>query len=297
MTNKAQLVNPLTKYFNGEYDKQFQEYPGVQSEMIPVPDCGEESYKGCGRLKGRKALITGGDSGIGRAAAIAYAREGADVAINYLPDEEVDAREVKRYIEAAGGKAVLLPGDIGNEEFCRKLVSEAHEALGGLDILVLAAGMQQYSRDIEALASEQFVRTFEVNVFAMFWIIKAALPLLPAGASIITTSSMQAYQPGKLLLDYAATKSAIVGFTRALAKQIAVKGIRANVVAPGPVWTALQIVGGQPQDKIPEFGKQTPLMRAGQPAELAGVYVFLASDEASFVTAEVYGVTGGMHLA
>lgn len=297
MTEKSQLVNPLTKYSNSDYDKQFQEYPGVQCEMTPVPDCGEKSYKGCGKLSGRKALITGGDSGIGRAAAVAYAREGADVAINYLPDEEADAQEVRHYIEAAGRKAVLIPGDIGNEAFCKKMVKEAYEALGGLDILVLSAGMQQYSRDIEELASEQFIRTFEINVFAMFWIIKAALPLLPAGASIITTSSIQAYQPGKLLLDYAATKSAIVGFTRALAKQIAVKGIRANVVAPGPVWTALQIVGGQPQEKLPDFGKNTPLKRAGQPAELAGVYVFLASDDASFVTAEVYGVTGGMHLA
>lgn len=265
--------------------------------MKPVPDSGEQSYHGCNRLRGRKALVTGGDSGIGRAAAIAYAREGADVALNYLPEEQSDAEEVAELIRKEGRKAVLLPGDLSDEVFCKKLVRDALEKLGGLDIMALVAGKQVAVEDIRDITTEQLTKTFEVNVFSLFWIAKEALPHLKPGTSIITCSSIQAYQPGKNLADYASTKAAIIAFSRSLAKQVAPKGIRVNVVAPGPIWTALQVTGGQLQKDLPEFGRKTPLKRAGQPVELSGLYVFLASQESSFITAEVFGVTGGMHLA
>jgi len=294
--NQTTVQDPTTQYHTGEYPKQKQPAPGVQAKMTPVPDCGEKSYVGSGRLKERKALVTGGDSGIGRAAAIAYAREGADVAINYLPAEEEDAQEVKALIEAAGRKAVLIPGDLSDESFARSLVHKAREALGGLDVLALVAGKQTAIEDIADLTSEQFQQTYAVNVFALFWITQEALPHLQPGASIITTSSIQAYQPSPHLLDYASTKAAILNYSRGLAKQVAEKGIRVNVVAPGPIWTALQVSGGQPQHKLPEFGQQTPMKRAGQPAELAPIYVYLASHESSYVTAEVHGVCGGEHL-
>ena len=288
--------NPLTQYRQDSFPKQLQEYPGVQGEMDPVPDCGEESYIGNGRLKGRKALITGGDSGIGRAAAIAYAREGADIAINYMEVEQKDAESLAELLGKEGKKVVLIPGDLSDESFNKQMVKEAYEKLGGLDILALNAGKQVSKTDIEEITTEQLTSTFKVNVFSLFWTVQAALPLLPAGASIITCSSIQAYQPSPDLLDYAATKSAILNFTRGLAKQIAPKGIRVNCVAPGPIWTPLQISGGQQQEKLPKFGQQTPLKRAGQPVELAGIYVFLASQESSYITAEVFGVTGGHHL-
>ncbi len=294
---KDKLPNPLDQHYTGKYPLKKQEAPGIQADMQPAPDCGEESYEGHGRLEGRKALITGGDSGIGRAVAIAYAREGADVAINYLPAEQKDAEEVAKLIREAGRKAVLIPGDISDEDFCKQMVQEANKQLDGLDILALIAGKQVAISNIEDLDTDQLRKTFEINVFSLFWIVKEALPLLPPGATIITTASIQAYQPGKELLDYAATKSAIIAFTRALAKQVASKGIRANAVAPGPFWSALQITGGQLDEKIPEFGQNTPLKRAGQPVELAGVYVLLASPESSYTTAEVYGVTGGNHTA
>lgn len=292
----TQLQDPTTQYHTGEYPKQKQPAPGVQAKMTPVPDCGEKSYKGSSRLQDRKALVTGGDSGIGRAAAIAYAREGADVAINYLPAEEEDAQEVKQLIEEAGRKAVLIPGDLSDESFARSLVHKAREALGGLDTLALVAGKQVAVEKIADLTTEQFKQTYAVNVLALFWITQEAIPLLPAGSSIVTTSSIQAYQPSAHLLDYASTKAAILNYSRGLAKQVAEKGIRVNVVAPGPIWTALQISGGQTQEKIPQFGQKTPMKRAGQPAELAGVYVYLASQESSYVTAEVHGVCGGEHL-
>lgn len=293
---KDKLPNPLDQHYTGKYPLKKQEAPGIQANMQPTPDCGEESYEGHRRLEGRKALITGGDSGIGRAVAIAYAREGADVAINYLPAEQKDAEEVAKLIREAGRKAVLIPGDISDEDFCKQMVQEANKQLDGLDILALIAGKQVAISEIENLDTDQLRKTFEINVFSLFWIVKEALPLLPPGATIITTASIQAYQPGKELLDYAATKSAIIAFTRALAKQVASKGIRANAVAPGPFWSALQITGGQLDEKIPEFGQNTPLKRAGQPVELAGVYVLLASPESSYTTAEVYGVTGGNHI-
>ena len=293
---QSKIQDPRNQYYTGEYPKQKQLAPGVQSKMDPVPDCGESSYVGSGRLQGRKALVTGGDSGIGRAAAIAYAREGADVVINYLPAEQEDAEQVKVLIEEAGRKAVLIPGDLSDEKFARSLVNQAIKELGGLDILALVAGKQVAIPEIADLTSEQFQKTYAVNVFALFWITQEALPHLKPGASIITTSSIQAYQPSPHLLDYASTKAAILNYSRGLAKQVVEKGIRVNVVAPGPIWTALQISGGQTQDKIPKFGQQTPMKRAGQPAELAPVYVYLASQESSYVTAEVHGVCGGEHL-
>ncbi|PAD34581.1 SDR family oxidoreductase [Terribacillus saccharophilus] len=292
--------DPRTQYYHDTYPKQYQDPPGLQKEMNPLPDCGEDSYKGSGKLTGRKALVTGGDSGIGRAAAIAYAREGADVAINYLPDEQLDAEEVKELIEAEGRKAVLIPGDLRNERFNYKLVEEAVEQLGGLDILALVAGKQQAVEDIADLTTEQLKATFETNVYPLYWLTKAALPHLPAGSSIITTTSVEGFNPSPMLLDYAATKSTIIGFTKGLAKQIADKGIRVNSVAPGPIWTPLQISGGQPQENIPEFGSNTPPTpagRAGQPVELSSVYVFLASEESSYVSAQVYSITGGIPTA
>ncbi|WP_313573696.1 SDR family oxidoreductase [Pseudescherichia sp.] len=295
--DQTKIQDPTTQYYTEGFPKQKQPAPGVQAKMDPVPDCGEKSYVGSGRLKDRKALVTGGDSGIGRAAAIAYAREGADVVINYLPAEEEDAQEVKALIEAEGRKAVLIPGDLTDEAFTRSLVNQARDALGGLDILALVAGKQTAVEDIADLTSEQFEQTYKTNVFSLFWITQEALKFLQPGASIITTSSVEAYQPNATLLDYASTKAAILNFTRGLAKQVAEKGIRVNSVAPGPVWTALQISGGQPQEKLPKFGQSTPLKRAGQPAEVAAVYVYLASQESSYVTAEVHGVTGGMHLS
>ncbi|WP_100332307.1 SDR family oxidoreductase [Bacillus xiapuensis] len=289
--------DPRTKYYTQEFPKQYQEPPALQMKMKPKPDCGEESYIGSGKLTGKKVLVTGGDSGIGRAAAIAYAREGADLAINYLPEEQPDAEEVKKLIEAEGRKAVLIPGDLSSEDFCKELVDQAYRELGGLDVLALVAGMQQAVEDISDLPTEQLYKTFEVNLFSLYWIVKAALPHLPKGASIITTSSVEGYNPSPILLDYAATKHAIIGFTVALGKQLAPKGIRVNSVAPGPIWTPLQICGGQLSENIPKFGQgtpPTPLNRAGQPAELAGAYVLLASDESSYSTCQVYSVTGGM---
>ena len=285
--------NPLDAYPAPPFPKQQQPWPGLASKMSPRPDHGETSYKGSGRLKGRKALLTGGDSGIGRAAAIAYAREGADVAINYLPAEEADAREVVALIRAEGRKAVAIPGDIKDEAFCRKLVADAARELGGLDILVNNAA-RQISRDsILDITTAQFDETFKTNVYAMFWITKAAVPLLKPGATIINTASVNAYDPSENLIDYAATKGAIMIFTKGLAKQLAPKGIRVNAVAPGPFWTPLQVTGGQPPDKLPQFGADTPMKRPGQPAELAAVYVLLASNESSYATGQVYGAAGG----
>jgi NAD(P)-dependent dehydrogenase (short-subunit alcohol dehydrogenase family) len=284
--------NPLTAYPAPPFPAQQQPWPGLASAMSPRPDHGEASYKGTGRLKGRKALLTGGDSGIGRAAAIAYAREGADVAINYLPAEESDAREVLALIRAEGRKAVAIPGDIKDEAFCQKLVAQAARELGGLDILVNNAA-RQFSRDsLLDITTAQFDETFKTNVYAMFWITKAALPLLKPGATIINTSSVNAYNPSENLIDYAATKGAIMIFTKGLAKQLASRGIRVNAVAPGPFWTPLQVTGGQPPDKLPQFGADTPLKRPGQPAELAAVYVLLASNESSYASGQVYGAVG-----
>jgi len=273
--------------------EQRQPWPGLQTRMNPKPDCGETSYKGSGRLAGRKALLTGGDSGIGRAAAIAFAREGADIAINYYPTEEPDAREVQALIERAGRKAVLLPADIRSQAACENLVSEAVRQLGGLDILVNNAAYQQSKSDIAEITDEQFDRTFKTNIYAPFRITKAAIPHMPAGSAIISTTSINAYEPEEEILDYACTKGAIMIFTKALAKQLAKKGIRVNAVAPGPIWTPLQVAGGQLPGKMGEFGANTPLGRPGQPAELAALYVLLASQEDSYSTGQVFGATGG----
>ena len=294
--NQYAMQNPVTQYPAPPFPRQPQSAPGDTREMTPTPDHGEKSYRGFGRLEGRKALITGGDSGIGRAVAIAFAREGADVAIGYLPSEEADARQVIKLIEDAGRKALALPGDIKDEAFCQQLVADALEQLGGLDILVNNAGKQTAQSSLEEVTTQQFDETFKTNVYAMFWITKAALPHLPPGASIINTASIQAFDSSKNLLDYAQTKASIVAFSSALAKNIAKKGIRVNAVAPGPVWTPLQSSGGQPQDAIEKFGEQTPLGRPAQPAEYGPLYVFLASQESSYVTGEVYGATGGEGL-
>jgi len=281
------------RYPRPPFPKQEQSWPALASKMTPRPDHGETTYRGSGRLTGRKALITGGDSGIGRAAAIAYAREGADVAIGYLPAEEPDAREVIALIRAAGRKAVAVPGDIRDEAFCKKMVETAVRELGGLDILVNNAARQQNNASILDITSEQFDWTIKTNVYAVFWITKAAIPHMAAGSCIINTASQTAYDPPEKLLDYAGTKAFEVAFTKSLAKQMAAKGIRVNAVAPGPVWTPLQLAGGNSPDGLQKFGEDTPMKRPGQPAELAATYVTLASDESSYTTGHVYGVAGG----
>lgn len=287
------LRDPRELYYPEKFPKQDQETPALQSKMLPEPDCGEESYVGTQKLVHRRVLITGGDSGIGRAAAIAFAREGANVAIQFYPGEEKDAKEVAHYIEAAGSKAVLLPFDLRNRQAPSAMVAKAHAELGGLDTLVLNAAQQITQASILELPIEQVEDTFTVNIISMFATVQAALPHLPVGSSIITTTSVQAFDPSPHLMDYAATKSAIASFTVSLAKQLAEKGIRVNGVAPGPIWTPLQLDEGQPAEKLPVFGQDSLLGRAGQPVELAPVYVFLASNDASYVTAQIYGVTGG----
>jgi len=296
MATQYDMQDPTTQYPKADFPDQPQEEPGLAKDMQPKPDHGEDTYKGSGRLAGRKALVTGADSGIGRATAIAFAREGADLILNYLPEEEADAQEVVKLLEDTGRTIIAKPGDIADEAFCKELVELGVKELGGLDIVANIAGKQVAQESIADITDEQFDRTLKTNVYALFWICKAALPHLPKGAAIINTASIQAYQPSPTLLDYASTKAAIVAFTKALAKQVAEDGIRVNAVAPGPVWTPLQPSHGQPAEKIPEFGNQTPLGRPGQPAEVAPLYVFLASQESSYVTAEVYGVTGGQHL-
>lgn len=297
MSGSTELRDPRRIHPAPPFPQQKQPMPGLARKMDPLPDHGEKTYRGSGRLQGRKALITGGDSGIGRAAAIAFAREGADVAISYLPEEEADAREVIDLIEAEGRKALALPGDIQDEAWCREMVGKAASDLGGLDILVINAARQQYREDVSELSTDDFDRTMKTNLYAMHWIAQAAVPHMPAGSSVITTASIQAYQPSAILLDYATTKAGIVAYTKALAKQLIEKGIRANVVAPGPIWTVLQPSGGQPDEKVENFGKDSDFGRPGQPVELAPVYVLLASSEASFINGEVYGVTGGKGVA
>ncbi|WP_293867593.1 SDR family oxidoreductase [uncultured Alsobacter sp.] len=287
------LQDPTTKFPKPPFKRQSQPWQGLARDMDPKPDHGETSYKGSGRLAGRKALITGGDSGMGRAAAIAYAREGADVAINYFPSEEPDAQEVVALIKAEGRKAVAIPGDLRDEAFCRQLVEQAVQELGGLDIVVNNAARQQSRESIMDVSSEDFDATMKTNVYAPFWILKAALPHLKPGACIIGTTSEQAYDPSPELYDYAQTKAATMNYVKSLAKQLAPKGIRVNGVAPGPIWTPLQVSGGASMEKLEKFGGTTPMGRPGQPVELASIYVQLAAADASYATGQVYGAAGG----
>jgi NAD(P)-dependent dehydrogenase (short-subunit alcohol dehydrogenase family) len=281
------MDDPRFKYPKGPFKKQTQQWPGLARDMDPKPDHGETSYRGSDRLAGRRALITGGDSGMGRAAAIAYAREGADVAINYFPTEEPDARDVVQLIEQAGRTAIAIPGDLRDEAFCQRLVAEAVQKLGGLDILVCNAGRQQSRPSILDVSSEDFDATMKTNIYAPFWIIKAALPYLKPGSCIIGTTSEQAYDPSPDLYDYAQTKAATMNYVKSLAKQLGPKGIRVNGVAPGPIWTPLQISGGAPEQKYENFGSTTVLGRPGQPVELASIYVQLAAADASFATGNI----------
>jgi NAD(P)-dependent dehydrogenase (short-subunit alcohol dehydrogenase family) len=287
------VADPQTRYPSGPFPEQRQKWPALQRDMRPVPDSGETSYRGSGRLTGRKALVTGGDSGIGRAAAIAFSREGADVAINYYPTEEPDAQDVARLLRSEGHKVVLIPGDLTDEKFCRDLIARANRELGGLDILVNNAAYQQSKKSIAEVSAEQFDRTMKTNLYAMFHLSKAAIPLMKPGASIINTASVNSVMPEEELLDYATTKGGILIFTKALAKQVAKQGIRVNAVAPGPIWTPLQVAGGQLPGKMGEFGQDTPLGRAGQPAELAALYVTLADPTVSFTTGSTFGANGG----
>lgn len=286
--------NPQEKEPQPPFDEQKQQPPGLESEMDTAPDFGEQTYVGSGRLKGRSAIITGGDSGIGRAVALAYAREGADVLISYLNEEE-DAQETRRVVESAGQRCVLVPGDIGEEAHCKKIVERAMSEFGQIDILVNNAAFQMSHTGIVDIPSEEIEKTFRTNIFAMFYLCKAALPLMKAGSSIINTSSIQAYEPKPQLIAYAATKGAIVNFTKALNQEAMEKGIRVNCVAPGPVWTPL-IPATMPQEKVSTFGEDTPMKRPAQPVELAPAYVFLASDDASYISGEILGVTGGKPL-
>ena len=288
--------DPRTKFSNKDFPKQEQPVPGLQSKLDPKPDCGETSYTGYGRLNDYKMLVTGGDSAIGRAAAIAYAKEGADVSINYLPAEQQDAEEVQQVIEAAGRKAVLIPGDIRDEQFNYDLVETAYNELGGLDNVTIVAGHQQYRESIKGFDTASFSETFETNVYPIFWTVQKAVDYLQAGATITLTSSVQGYNPSPILHDYAASKAAIISLTKSLSEELGAKGIRVNCVAPGPFWSPLQISGGQPQSKIPSFGQKEVLGRAGQPVELSGTYVHLAAEESSYTTGQVYGVTGGTQL-
>jgi NAD(P)-dependent dehydrogenase (short-subunit alcohol dehydrogenase family) len=287
------IEDPRSKYPKPPFNKQTQPWPGLARDMDPKPDHGETTYRGSGRLAGRRALITGGDSGMGRAAAIAYAREGADVAINYFPTEEPDAQEVIQLIQSAGRTGVPIPGDLRDEAFCQRLVNEAVQRLGGLDIVVCNAGRQQSKPSILDISTEDFDATMKTNIYAPFWIIKAALPHLKPGSCVIGTTSEQAYDPSPDLYDYAQTKAATMNYVKSLAKQLGPKGIRINGVAPGPIWTPLQVSGGAPEQKYETFGKTTALGRPGQPAELASIYVQLAADDASFATGNIYGSGGG----
>ncbi|MCW2241095.1 SDR family oxidoreductase [Azospirillum canadense] len=291
--NEPTMQDPRTQYPKPPFRAQPQPWPGLARDMDPKPDHGETSYRGSGRLAGRKALITGGDSGMGRAAAIAYAREGADVVINYFPTEEPDAQEVIQLIKEAGRKGIAIPGDLRDEAFCQKLVADAVQGLGGLDIVVCNAARQQAKQSILDITSEEFDATMKTNIYAPFWIIKAALPHLQPGSCIIGTTSEQAYDPSPDLYDYAQTKAATMNYVKSLAKQLGPKGIRVNGVAPGPIWTPLQISGGASEEKYKQFGSATVFGRPGQPAELAGLYVQLADANAGFATGNVYGSAGG----
>ena len=287
--------DPRTKYRTEGFPRQEQEQPGLTGVTDPTPDHGEDTYTGSGRLPGLRALITGGDSGIGRAVAIAFAREGADVAIVHLPEEQADADDTARLVREGGRAALTLPGDVQDEDFCRGVVDRTIAEFGGIDVLVLNAAYQKNRDGLETISTEEFDRVFRTNLYSMMWIAGAAIPHLAPGASIISTTSIQAFNPSPGLIDYAMTKAAQVAFTKALAEELGPKGIRVNAVAPGPIWPPLIPATSWP-DKLPSFGQDTPLGRAGQPAELAGAYVLLASSEASYISGAIVPVTGGKGL-
>ncbi|MET0725136.1 MAG: SDR family oxidoreductase [Leifsonia sp.] len=296
MTERTQytFTDPASLYADIQPERQHQAEPGSDADLRPHADLGEESYVGSGRLAGRRAVVTGADSGIGAATVIAFAREGAHVAMSYLPSEKKDADRIAALARQAGVTVLQIPGDLRESGYCRELIEEAARELGGLDILVNNGGKQIYNEDLATLTDEQFDDTFKTNVYAMFWITRAALAHLGPGSTIINTTSIQAYSPSEILVDYASTKATINAFTKAIAKQLAPKGIRVNAVAPGPIWTPLQVTDGQPQGKLAEFGRNTPLGRAGQPAEVAPAFVFLASAESSYVIGETLNVNGGI---
>lgn len=289
--------DPTTQYPQPPYAEQDQrdQHPGLESEMQPRPDYGEETYKGSGKLEGKKAIITGGDSGIGRAVALAFAREGADVLISYLEEEEPDAQETVQVIEDAGRKAVKMPGDVSEESQCQAIVQKAVEEFGQIDVLVNNAAHQMTVNGIADVSTELLDRTFKTNIYAMFWLSKASLPHMQPGGSIINVCSIQAYHPSPTLLPYSSTKGAIISFTKGLAQEVVQYGLRANSVAPGPVWTPI-IPASMPGETVSQFGGTSPMGRPAQPAELAPAFVFLASQESSYVNGETLGVTGGMPL-
>ncbi len=293
---KNKLIDPRKMYHNDKFPDQKQDTPALQEEMKPKPDSGEKSYKGYNRLEGRNALITGGDSGIGRAVAIAFAREGANVAIQFFPGEEEDANVVKKHIQEAGKKVLLLPYDLREDGAATEIVEKTIDAFGELDAIVLNAAQQIAHTTLSDLSMKQVEDTFKVNIISMFETVKAAEDYLKPGSTIVTTSSVQSFNPSSPLIDYAATKGAISNFTVNLSSYFADKGVRVNAVAPGPIWTPIQMDNGQPDGAIPEFGQSSPLGRAGQPVELAPIYVLLTSAESSYITGQIYGVTGGQPI-
>jgi NAD(P)-dependent dehydrogenase (short-subunit alcohol dehydrogenase family) len=290
--NPSEEINPKDQGPKPTFHQKQIEYPGMEGEMSPKPDHGEETYAGLGRLRGKVALITGGDSGIGRAVAIAFAREGADLLIGYLPEEEDDASETARWVERAGRRIIKLPGDVRDEEYCKTMIGRVYQEFGKLDILVNDAGYQVTHQSIEEFSTEEIERSFRTNVYAMFWLCRAALPRMKAGSSIINVASIQSFDPSPALLVYAPTKAAIASFTKSLSRSAMKQGVRVNAVAPGPVWTPL-IPSTMDREKVKKFGEDTVYERPAQPVEIAPVFVFLASSEARYVTGEVYGVTGG----
>jgi NAD(P)-dependent dehydrogenase (short-subunit alcohol dehydrogenase family) len=288
--------NPVQRHSHIVPHASWQPFPGLDAKLDPKADHGETTYRGTGRLVGRKALITGADSGVGAAVAIAFAREGADVAMNYLPAEQEDADAIAALVRAEGRVAVQIPGDITDRAFCTRLVDEAVEGLGGLDILVNNAAYQVYHESFDVLDEANLEQTMKTNLYALFWITREALPHLPAGSTIINSTSVQGYNPSPMIINYATTKFGINGFTKALAHDLAPRGIRVNAVAPGPVWTPLQVTDGQPSEKLEGFGSSSWLGRTSQPVEQAPAYVFLASPESSFVVGEVINVNGGANV-
>lgn len=288
--------DPRTKYPKPGAQEKTQTFPGIEGDMVTKPEYGKDTYKGSGKLRGMKALVTGGDSGIGRSVAVAFAREGADVVIAYLPQEEKDAEVTLTEIRSAGQRAAKLPGNLEDEAYCNDLVPNAARELGGIDILINNAALQIYFTSIDAISAKDFARIYHVNVIAPFVLTKSAAALMPKGGAIVNTVSIQAYDPSSLLIAYAASKGAFVALTKAFAEQLIERGIRVNAIAPGPIWSPLN-THGSPPEKLKTFGERSSFGRPGQPIELAPLYVFLASPEASYITGEIFGITGGAGIA